>query len=306
MTRVVLSLVDSGNGYQQLLHEDAKAAAKRAGLELETHFCESDFAKQLEQLGNALEQQPAALAVMAVHDRGLGRVVRHAAEDGVHTILLNETEDDLDEIRRRFPGVAACQMCADEEETGRIQGRIARALLPRGGRLLLVEGTRRSFTARGRTAGLQEALQDAGIEMDRLEAGWTAADGEAAAHRWLRIAMQFNRALNLVVCHNDSLAVGVRGALEKVALELERPEARQIPIVGCDGAPELGLAMVQEGSLTATVVQPRLSGDAVDSIARVLRGGPLPPPVSRVAGTSHPEAILFSGARAGAQIATTG
>ena len=298
MKTIALSLVDSSNGYQQLLHEDAKAAAKRAGLQLETLFCESDFAKQLEQLGGVLERQPAALLIMAVHDRGLGRMARRAAEGGVHCIFLNETEDPLDGIRKRFPGVAVCQMCADEEETGRIQGRFVRALLPGGGRMLLVEGTRRSFTARGRTAGLQETLKDAGVEMDRLEAGWTPEDGETAAHRWLKIAMQFNRALDLVVCHNDSLAIGVRRALERVSTELGRPEIQQLPIIGCDGAPELGLSMVRDGSLAATVVQPRATGEAVDCVARLLRGGPLPPPLSRLAGTPHPEEILFSGRRA--------
>ena len=231
--------------------------------------------------------------------RGRGAAGAHFLRS--HLILKGINPDSYADDSPDDPAVIA----ELEEETGRVQGRIVRALVPGGGRLLFVEGTRRSLTARGRTAGLQDALQDASIEMDRLEAGWTAEDGQAAAHRWLRIAMQVNRALDLIVCHNDSLAAGVRGALEKVAMELERPEARQIPIVGCDGAPELGLAMVREGSLTATVVQPRPSGDAVDSIARVLRGGPLPPPVSRLAGTAHPEDILFTRG-AGQQVATAG
>lgn len=102
------------------------------------------------------------------------------------------------------------------------------------------------------------------------------------------------------------VAVGVRRALERVATELARPEVQQLPIVGCDGAPELGAAMVRDGLLTATVVQPRMSKNAVDAVAGILRGGPLPPPVSRLAGTPYPEGILFSGGGAGRQAATVG
>jgi hypothetical protein len=56
--------------------------------------------------------------------------------------------------------------------------------------------------------------------------------------------------------------------------------------------------MVRDGSLAATVVQPLTTRDAVDSVARVLRGGPLPRPVTRLAGTAHPEEILGAGTQA--------
>lgn len=306
VTTIALSLVDSGNGYQQLLYEDARAAAKKAGMQIEAHFCESDFARQLEQLGTILEGPPAALLVMAVHDRGLGRAVRRAAQEGVHCIFLNATEDPLDEIRREFPGVAVCQLCADEEESGRIQGRFVRGLLPGGGRMLLVEGTRRSLTARGRTAGLMEVLQESSIELDRLEAGWTTEDGEAAAHRWLRIAVQFNRALDVVVCHNDSLALGVRRALGRVATELGRPEVARLPVVGCDGAPDLGLAMAQEGTLAGTVIQPRLGETAVNCVVKVLGGAPLPLPVTRLTGTPFPNDVIAPRPASGREAATVG
>ena len=159
-------------------------------------------------------------------------------------------------MRRDYPGVIVCQVCADEEEAGRLQGRLVDGRLPEGGRILVVEGTRRSLTARGRTAGVQEVLRGKPIEIDRLEAGWTEEEGAAATRRWLEIAMRCRRKLDLVVCHNDSLALGARRSLDAAAAEMERPDLPRVPVVGCDGAPEVGQAAVRQGRLAATVVLP--------------------------------------------------
>ena len=107
-------------------------------------LCLVDAQNQYQQLLRA-DHPPVALLVMAVRDRGLGRVVRRAAEAGVHFVLLDQTEDPLDEVRRDHPEAIVCQACADEHEAGRVQGGLIDRLLPAGGRILLVEGTFATF-----------------------------------------------------------------------------------------------------------------------------------------------------------------
>lgn len=294
METIGLCLVDAQNQYQQLLRAEAEAEARKAGFDLETRFCEGDFAGQLGILSQWLEADhpPVALLVMAVRDRGLGRVVRRAAEAGVHFVLLNQTEDPLDEVRRDHPEAIVCQVCADEHEAGRVQGGLIQKLLPAGGRILLVEGARRSLTSRGRTAGLLEALEGRPVEVDRLEAGWTEGEAAAATRRWLEVAMRCRRRLDLVVCHNDSLALGARKALDSAAAETVQPNLRGVPVVGCDGAPDLGQAQVRQGTLAATVVLPRLGEAAVRAVARFVRTGRRPATVSLLQGTPYPESAL--------------
>jgi ABC-type sugar transport system substrate-binding protein len=294
MESIGLCLVDSQNQYQQLLRREAEEAARTAGFDLETRFCEGDFASQLGILSQWLEADhpPVALLAMAVRDRGLGSVVRRAAGAGVHFVLLNQTEDPLDEVRRDHPEVVVCQVCADEHEAGRVQGRLIASLVPAGGRILLVEGSRRSRTSRGRTAGLLEVVEGRPIEVDRLEAGWTEEEGAAATRRWLGVAMRSRRRLDLVVCHNDSLALGARKALDSAADEIGQPGLRDVPVVGCDGAPELGQAQVRRGTLAATVVLPRLGKAAVEAIARFVRTGRRPAAASLLRGTPYPESVL--------------
>src|SRR5262249_7093993 len=107
-----------------------------ANASLDVFWCGHDLASQLTEIGRRLAAppRPDALLVLAVRDRGLGNLVRDAARAGVHWVFINRSEDDLDALRREFPKLMLSCVCADELETGRIQGRILARLLPSGGR----------------------------------------------------------------------------------------------------------------------------------------------------------------------------
>jgi ribose transport system substrate-binding protein len=288
---LALCLIDPDNDFQQAARADAEAAARRAGLAIETHWSGVDLSAQLAQIRQLLDRPspPAAILIMAVRDRGLARLAAEAAAAGIHWVFLNRAEDDLDEARRAHPEAIVCQVFPDEVETGRVQGRLVQALLPAGGRVLHVEGSRRSLAARDRTTGAAEVLAEGPVQLVPLEAGWTAQEGRGAVLQWLRVAARANVHLDLVVCHNDLLAVGAREALEEVARELERPSLATLPIVGCDGTPSLGQKMVQEDRIAATVVLPRSSSTAVELVAQALRRGERPPAVVTLRATPFPE-----------------
>lgn len=278
MAQISLCLVDSQNDFQQLLRAEAETAARDAGHSLDVSWSGHDLSVQLTVVGRRLTSNPRpdALLVMAVRDRGLGRLVREAARAGIHWLFVNRSEDELDELRREFPRLALSCVCADEVETGRVQGGILARLLPAGGRVLYVEGTRRSLAARDRTAGATEAVKGSKIELVPVEAGWTSQESEEAVHSWLGVALRAQRKIDLVACHTDLIALGAIAALRRMAAELGRPELTKVPIVGCDGTPTLGQAMVADGRLAATVVLPRAAGPAVKLVAGVLRGEPRP------------------------------
>jgi ABC-type sugar transport system substrate-binding protein len=127
---VELFLVDEDNEFQQLLRDEAVTAATRTGLSLKTTFTGDDFSAQLAQLRRCAASKPEAILVMSVRDRGLVRVTAEAMREGVHWVFLNRTEDETDDLRRQFPKVALTTVCPDETETGRIQGRLIKTLLP--------------------------------------------------------------------------------------------------------------------------------------------------------------------------------
>jgi ABC-type sugar transport system substrate-binding protein len=287
--RVSLFLVDEANEFQRLLQLDAEQTASRVGLGMETFYSGIDFARQLAQIQECLERsRPEAILVMCVNDGGLLRVAKRAAQSGVHVILLNGLQDDLAAVRAEHTEVAIAIVCPDELETGRIQGRQFRKIVPPRGRVLYVQGRVRSQAARDRTAGMLEIVSGAPFEVVPIEAGWTLVDGREAVGGWLRMTLRVNRHIDLIGCQNDALAQGVLQALESVASELGRPEIARIPVTGCDGSPALGQPLVRRGVLRATVVLPRSTGPAVEVVDRVLRTGELPPPTVLLKGHSFP------------------
>jgi ribose transport system substrate-binding protein len=289
---ISLALVDPNNPFQQLLNADAEAAAHKAGLGLHTIFTSETFTDHLAALRRVVSEpahKPDALLVMAVRDQGLTRVVQEAAAAGVHWFFLNAVEDDLDAIRRQHPGVAITTVCPDEVETGRVQGRQLRALIRPGQRALYVQGNPRSLASRQRTEGMQQATAGAGFEVLLGGGDWNPDTAARTVHEWLRLAVRGRPPFDIVGCQNDHLAGGVLEALVAAAAELHRPELARIPVIGCDGAPELGRRMVDEGRLRATVVLPRVAGPAVEIVAKLLRRGEQPAPFVTFAATSHPE-----------------
>jgi ABC-type sugar transport system substrate-binding protein len=296
MRTIGLVLVDATNEFQHLLAREAETAARRAGLVLEARASGAggyELGAQLKLIDSWLDADapPDALLVLAARDRGLGRSIRAAARRGIHWIGLNRTEDELEAIRREFPRVVVATVCPDEKETGRLHARIVRALLPRGGRLLYVTGHARSLTARDRAEGLAEGLAGSGHETIALAAGWAAAESRQAVQDWLRIALRARRRLDAIVCQSDSLAEGALEALHTVRAELGRDELR-LPVVGCDGTPGQGQALVATGRLAATVVLPRAAATAIGLLASALGRGTPVPAFTPLAGYSWPETLV--------------
>jgi ABC-type sugar transport system substrate-binding protein len=123
-----------------------------------------------------------------------------------------------------------------------------------------------------RREGLERALSvGTHVKLARtLTADWTGATAERLTAAWLRHATDTARP-DLFVAQNDEMAQGVLHALAK-----ERPAWASIPVTGCDGLRESGLALVRARTLAATVVIPPRGGLAVDAIARHLRGEAVP------------------------------
>jgi ABC-type sugar transport system substrate-binding protein len=278
LTQISLCLVDADNEFQQLLLKDGEEAARKHGVGLDVFWSGHDLSAQLATVSRRLVTgpRPDALLVMAVRDKGLGRLVREAARTGIHWVFVNRSDDGLEELRREFPKLALSCVCADEIETGRIQGWILARLLPTGGKVLYVEGSRRSLAAKDRTTGAMEAVKGTPVELVTVEGGWTSKESEEAVHTWLGVAIRARVKIDLVACHTDLIAQGAIAALRRVANELGRPDLAKVRVVGCDGTPNVGQAMVADGRLAATIVLPRAVGPAVEIVAHVLRGGPRP------------------------------
>src|SRR5204863_297831 len=154
------------------------------------------------------------------------------------------------------PRLPILSITPDQSEIGRAQGHAIRALLPRGGKVLLLSGPEGVSSARLRQVGMEEALLGAGMQIVRIAAEYTEAGGKQAALEWARRMEGQTHPVfrsfvpDLVVTHNDAMAAGARRALIEIAARRALPRLARAPMVGCDGTSQLGLRLVAEGTLS--------------------------------------------------------
>ena len=244
---------------------DATAAAARAGLDLEIVFAKNNSRLQIEQLYHyvhARDAKPLAFVVQTVSGDGLPNVARDAAKAGIGWVLLNRDAPYVDDLRAAHPALPVGLVTIDQLGIGRIQGRQFRKLLPRGGRVLYIQGPPDTPAAKLRLQGAEEELRGTAIEMKILQADWTEAGSERAVKMWLDLSSTRDYVLDLAGAQNDAMACGARKAIGAA-----RPEWLQRPFTGCDGLVEGGQKLVHDKQLAATVILPPTAGAAIQLIA---------------------------------------
>lgn len=269
--RVVVALLTSAQEFQLLQAADAKAAGARLGIEVEVVFADNNAVQQIHQLYKSVhapaEQRPAALIVEPVQGEGMERLARNAVKAGIGWILQGGAPY-VESLRAENPAVPVASVAVDEQEIGRIQARQLHALLPRGGRVLMLQGPLDSPAAAARFQGLREELGASTIALASvLHGDWTAEGAERAVASWLRLKSTEGDGIDLVASQNDSMAAGARKAIRDLRREWEG-----LPFVGCDGLPEGGQRLVDTLQLAATIVKPTTAGPAVELVSRARAG----------------------------------
>jgi ABC-type sugar transport system substrate-binding protein len=285
---IAVALLVQEQEFQRLQADDARAAAARNQVELEVLFAENSAILQIQQLFKLIhrprEARPRAIVVETVVGEGLERVARAAGEAGVGWVLINRRVPYIDALRRKHPDLPIASVGTDQVQVGRIQARQFRILVPSGeGVVLYLQGPPDTSAAQERLRGVQEGIAGTRLELRLLDGDWTAASGERAIERWLKLNTAEGMQPVLVGCQNDTMAMGAQNALKA------RPKMAGVPLVGCDGLPQGGQRLVDQGQLAATVITRPNTGRAIDLVTAALRGGGMPPAEVLLLPSSYPE-----------------
>jgi len=185
----------------------------------------------------------------------------------------------------------------DHKEIGRIQGRQIAALLPKGGSVLLIQGTAESSAAQQRTVGMNETKPE-NVQITLLKGQWTEASAHRVVTSWLRLTTSQKARIDLVAGQNDVMALGARRAFEQQQTsEMDRKRWLSVPYIGIDGVPRTGQAWVRSGLLTATVVCPPNTNEMLEMFHQALRQGVQRPQVSSSPSTSFPSLDVLAASR---------
>ena len=257
--QVAVLLDDPENHYQQLLLREARATAKKVGIQLlEPEFAHSSSWAQVGSVNQLLRgTRPDGLVMVLAGEHWTRGPFERLVKGGVPVVLLNRIPGWVEELRRDHPTALVAAVAPNQRGVGEIQARQALRLIRPGSFVLLVTGDAASPAAVARRDGFRAAIGDR-LVVHELDGRWSEAGASNALAEWFRIGAARDRTIDLVVCHNDAMAAGARAALAKQALA-------RVPIVGCDGT-ERGKEMVGRGELAATVVMPPTTSAALEAL----------------------------------------
>jgi ABC-type sugar transport system substrate-binding protein len=271
MKTVALLLDDPGNQYQQLLVREAQAQAPRQNVRvLDPEFAGGSSWTQLESVQSMLRKptgRPDGVVVMLAGGQMTASAFARLAKAEIATVFVNRVPLWIDDLRAQFPKTLVAAVAPRQRGIGEVQAQHSFRLARPGSFVLMVTGEARSQAAVERHQGF---LDTAGSRFDvhALDGRWSAEGAAQAVEEWFRVGAKRDLPIELVVCHNDSMAKGVRTALARQASVTGRTALAHVPIVGCDGLESEGLAMVARGELAGTVVLPTTTLPALKILRR--------------------------------------
>jgi ribose transport system substrate-binding protein len=288
--RFIVSLTTRDNDYQIEQAQSAEETARRLGIELQLLYAENDAILQSQQLlkiiQSTTEPHPDGIIFEPVGGTALPQVARAAAAAGIGWVVLNREVEYIEELRNAYK-VPIFSISSDHDQIGRIQGEQIRALLPKGGSILLVQGPPESLAAKQRTSGMFET-KPAEVQVKLMKANWTDAGAYKTVAGWLKLSTSQHAEIDLIAGQDDAMAIGARKAFQEVSDMSLRAKWLKLPFLGIDGVRATGQAWVQQGLLRATIVVPPNTGKAIEMLAQALMSGTLPSAKTLLNGNSFP------------------
>jgi ABC-type sugar transport system substrate-binding protein len=262
MKRVALLLADENNLYQRHLVQEARAAAGSDVELMPPRFAGGLGMSQTAHIFEVLRATPRvdALLIMVAGSDSNETAFQKLVREGIACVFLNRTPAFLAQLRTLSPGTLVGSAKPDQQRIGTIQAEQCLRLRPGGGFVLLMLGAKSTASAIERRSGFIDAIGRQ-LEIHELEGNWTRVGAETALGDWYRLGADRQRRVDAMVCQNDLMAEGVRAVLAA-----RRAAAVDVPILGCDGLPEEGRALVERRAIAATVVMPPTTPAALEML----------------------------------------
>jgi ribose transport system substrate-binding protein len=246
------------NDFQLLQEETAVAEGGRTGIDVEIAFA-SAF-DQLAAIRKRLVEarsRPVDAVVAEPANVAMADMIMRDLKGKTGLVLLNNDPPSVEEYGRTWGTEHPFgTVSADHHKIGEIQGQQVSALLPRGGVALSILGPQRAGPAQERLTGMKKTLRP-DVKLYQSEAAhWAEEDGVEAFKTWYSLFKMRNEAVQIVAAQNDELAVGAREAATAVSNPEHRQMFSQAKYLGIDCSPQYGQRMVDNGTLTASVVMP--------------------------------------------------
>lgn len=239
----------------------ASRVAERAGVRAVHYVPErpDDIAQQIALIDEAIQSRPSAMVLVPVHLTAVDEAVSRVRRAGIPIFnCINRLRNEDDYVT--FVGAEDAAM------TARVADRLFAELGGRG-KVVILEGTSGTITARERMRGFLDAAERyPGIQvLGCLSGNFLQDSGEAA----MRELLAEHPRIDGVLAANDSMALGAIQALRKTG--------RHSLVIGVNAVPEAVQAL-KSGDLLATADFDafKIAALAAEAAVRYLRGESVP------------------------------
>lgn len=230
----------------------------------------NDQATQTNQIQNFITDKVDVLIVNPVNSSSAATITDMVQSAGIPLVYINREPSKDEEKRWEDNKWNVCYVGCDARQSGTFQGEIIRDIgmdkldMNGNGKVdyIMIKGDPENIDAQYRTEFSVKALQDAGMEVNKLDEQVGNWD-QALAQSLVANALAKNgKDIEVVFCNNDSMALGALQAIQAAG----RTVGKDIYLVGVDALEE-ACQNVLAGTQTGTVfndflTQSHAAGDA--------------------------------------------
>jgi ABC-type sugar transport system substrate-binding protein len=219
-------------------HDGATARAEELGWTVESEFGNTTPEQQVQQVENAIVQQPDAIIITPIDEESITPALRQAKDQGIEVITLGATVGD-DSVPTSF-------VARDNVQLGRDKAQFVVDELGGKGKIGIIHGIRGLTFSEQQNEGYQEVLsENPDIEVidGPFAGGFTADLGLSTTENLLTA----NPDLDGIIYDNDDLALGGVEAVKGRGINLD-----EFLILGTDGG-AAAIDAVERGDLDMTI-----------------------------------------------------
>ena len=218
--------------------DGATAQAEELGWDVSGEFANTTPESQIQQIENALTQQPDGMIVTAIDEESLNPVIRKANDQGVAVITLGGTISDSSAIKSF--------VARDNFDIGKEKAEYAVEQLGGEGKVAIIHGIRGLTFSEEQADGYEEVLSaEPGIEVidGPYVGGFSSDQGlDATAN-----ILTSNPDVDAIIYDNDDLALGGAEAIRNAGINLD-----DVVVIGTDGS-DAALDAVEAGTIDMTI-----------------------------------------------------
>lgn len=226
---------------------------------------ETDLGEQVNIVEQMVARGVQAIVIAPADSKALVPALQRAKQEGV---LIINIDNKLDADVLKQAGLQVPFVGPDNREGAKKVGAALAAKLARGDKVAIIEGLPTAFNGQQRRAGFEDAMKAAGMNIVSVQSGnWEMEKAGTLATALLNAHPD----LKAILCANDSMALGVVGAVQSAG------RTGQVKVVGFDNISAIQ-PMLKDGRVLATADQhaDKLAVFGIEAALKILKGGAAP------------------------------